>query len=86
MGNQAKKDFSKLRLKQKYFLLKKDGEYIASRFYRTYHIHLYLIEDFYAEVWMRVTFNELCWIEIADEKMVLENYLDHLNPGRELNL
>lgn len=86
MHNQAKQNFSKLRLMQKYKLVKESGDYIASRQFGSYNIHLYFVEGFYCEVWLRVSFNELYWIEPTDENRIAENYPDLPDPRRELGL
>jgi hypothetical protein len=70
-------NFNKLSTSEKYKLIRNKGQYIASRYHGSFHIHLYKIEDLLTEVWTRVGLNQICWIEATDHK-VLESYADHV--------
>lgn len=62
------------------------GKYIDSRFFGTYRIHLYEAEGFYAEVWMRPGLDQVCWIEIALNENVVENYAKSFDLKSDLGL
>lgn len=78
--------FRKLDLRGRFNYLKKSGGYLDSRFFGTYRVHLYEADGFYAEVWMRPDFDQVCWIEVADAQKVAENYTKGIDVKSELGL
>lgn len=77
------RQFHKLSLQKKNDVLRKKGHFIASRYYQTYRIHLYKLDDFLAEVWVKLGLNQIYWIETVDEDR-LELYADSLNLNIDL--
>ena len=75
----TKKEFKKLSLNDKYRKLKKSGEFIGSRLFDSYHVHLFLISDFYVEVWQRIGLSQIYWIEPVNTDRTLHQYLDHID-------
>lgn len=75
----TKKDFKKLSVHEKYRLLKKGGEFIGSRLFDSYHVHLFLMDKFYVEVWQRIGLSQIYWIEPVNSDRTLDNYLDHID-------
>ena len=70
--------FNKLTIQKKYELLKNKGDFIASRFYQTYRIHLYKYSDVLAEVWVKLGLNQIYWIETVDKDRI-DLYADEIN-------
>lgn len=85
MGMQ-KSDFKKLSLPEKLEVLRKIGKYLATRQFTSYNVHLYLVNNFFAEAWMKISFNELAWIELTTEELVSQNYLNSEDLLDELDL
>ncbi|MGD1845153.1 MAG: hypothetical protein ACFB10_07140 [Salibacteraceae bacterium] len=75
----TKKEFKKLSLNEKYRRLKRGGEFIGSRMFDSYHVHLFFIEEFYVEVWQRLGLSQIYWIEPVNSDRTLHNYLDHID-------
>lgn len=70
----SKTEFQKCRLTARKKLLQDSGTHVASRYFRAYAVHLYSVSNFYVELWIRMDFDQICWIEIADSANVAENY------------
>lgn len=68
------KKFKKMKLLDKFYLLRDHGEYCCSRLWGGYQVHLYKINDFFSEVWMRIDFGDLAWIEPISRAQITENY------------
>ena len=66
--------------------LRAHGKYLDSRFYGSFQIHLYEVEGFFAEVWLRIDFEEVVWIEIADSEQVAATYAHNIDLKRSLDL
>ena len=80
------KHFRELGLNGKTLFLKKNAVHVAHRRFSTFDVHLYRCKEFYAEVWMRSVSGHLCWIEVADEKSVADNYLGSLDINEALGI
>jgi hypothetical protein len=77
-GNE--KAFMRLGLAQRLDQVRVHGEYIGSRGHGGHRVHLYRMDGFFCEVWMRLGWNHVEWIEIARHPDVLEEYVK-LDPG-----
>lgn len=86
MDKLTKKEFQKLSLNRRYQLLKQDGEHIAVRQKSLHFVHLFSIYNFYVEVWILITFNQIQWIEIQRNKSVLDDYSDQINVRKDLGI
>lgn len=84
MSNEKK--FRSLSLTGRFRHLKKEGKYLDSRFFGSYQVHLYEVEGFFAEVWVRLDFEEVVWIEIASSEQVAENYAGNIDLNDSLGL
>lgn len=82
----TKDEFQNYRLSSRRDLLQRAGTHLGARYYRSYAVHLYAVSNFYVELWIRMDFDEICWIEIADPAQVAENYVDFKKFGKELGL
>lgn len=80
------KKFSELGLHGKMTYLRRHGSYIATRRHHSFEVHLYSCSGFYAEVWMRIGFQQVYWIEPTPADRVAENYLDDIDLGPSLGL
>lgn len=78
--------FQKLSLQERFCYLRDHANYIDSRFYRIYRVHLYEVEGFYTEVWMRSDLDQVCWIEVADMNQVAENYTNYVDVKSDLGI
>lgn len=72
-------EFKKLTLEKKYFLLKTDGNYISSRYYQGFQVHLYGLKSFYVEVWQRFGLEDIIWIEVVNSNASINSYLDNID-------
>lgn len=82
----TEKEFNKLKLQERYNLLKNKGEYIASRFFEGFNVHLFALEGMYVEMWMRTGLEQVVWIELMKNKDTLFFYTQHINPKKDLGL
>ena len=71
--------FNLLTLKQKYAMLQSKGEFVTSRYHGSYHIHLFIIDENYVEVWKSAGLSYIHWIEIVKSQKILENYIDDID-------
>jgi len=78
--------FKNLSLRERLSYLRSSGNYLDSRYYGSYRIHLYEARGFYAEVWMRIDLDQVCWIEIANKDMVAENYTSPFDSNSDLGI
>ncbi|PHR47645.1 MAG: hypothetical protein COA32_06730 [Fluviicola sp.] len=86
MDKLTKKEFQSLSLNKRFQLLKKHGEHIAVRQKSVHLIHLFSIYNFYVEVWILLSFNHIQWIEIQDNKTIINGYADNINIKKHLDI
>lgn len=79
------KKFNKMNTKQRYELLKKSGRHLASRYYADYNVHLCYLEPFYVEIWYKMGFDTIFWIEIVKNKEILDTYTDLIDIEKNLS-
>lgn len=70
--------FRKAKLYKRHQLVQEQGEYTAARFYKTFHVLLFRLDNFYVEVWKRIGTEQIYWIELVDSQRVLDLYLDNI--------
>jgi len=70
-----KEDFRRLKLSQKYDLIKKNGKFLAKRKHGGFLIDLYGYSSYYVEVWKPVGINLIQWIEVVNRDEILDSYL-----------
>ncbi len=78
MHKLTKKEFRKCSLAKRYNLLKKEGEHIAARQSGVHRIHLFSIFGFFVEIWIVISLDQVQWIEIQENKSILESYSDQV--------
>jgi hypothetical protein len=71
--------FKKLSLQQRFSLLKDKGEFIASRPYESFSVHLFALEGHYVEMWQRVGLEYVEYIELILEKRKLDVWADAID-------
>jgi hypothetical protein len=86
MDKLTKKEFQRLSLSKRLQLLEKHGEHIAVRQKSIHLIHLFSIYNFYVEVWILLSFNQIQWIEIQENNSILESYLDKIDIKKHLDI
>jgi len=79
-------NFKKMTTLERYEFLRDCGDYLDSRKFGFYQIHLYQSNGFFSEIWMTPGTNKVQWIEIADPYKVVENYTKRLNIKDELGI
>lgn len=67
--------FRKCSVAQRLEHLKAHGIYMGSRYHGGHHVHLYGMEGFYCEVWMRTGLQYVEWIEVAKNTEILSDYV-----------
>ena len=80
------KSFNKLSLDTKRALLQKEGTFLATRQYRSHTVHLYDLNGSYIEVWNRIGFDCIEWIEFTNNKETINSYLKKINLEEDLNI
>jgi hypothetical protein len=74
-----KSKFRKLKLTEKYQLLKNGGVHLASREFNGYWVHLFSFYDFHVEVWILQGLNQIRWIEIQENQSQIDLYTDKID-------
>ena len=72
-------EFNKLSLEQRYNLLKKEGDFIGSRLYLNYRIHLFSCEGLFLEMWIVIGIDQLQWVEVQTNQSILDLYVDKID-------
>ena len=80
------KTFNKLSLNAKRALLQNEGTFLATRQFRAHIIHLYDLNGNYIEVWNRIGFDCIEWIEFTNNKETINSYLKKINLEEDLNI
>ncbi len=84
MPGTSEKEFKALSLARRLAQVRAEGEYIGSRKHGGHMVHLYSMSGFFCEVWMRLGWDNVEWIEVAGNPEVLSEYV-RLDPGDLLN-
>ena len=80
------KTFNKLSLNAKRALLQNEGIFLATRQYRAHKVHLYDLNGAYIEVWNRIGYDCIEWIEFTNNKETIDTYLKKINLEEDLNI
>ena len=75
----TKREFRKLKILERYRLLKTEGTHLASREFGGYFVHLFSFRELYVEVWVLIGLNQIRWIEIQDNKETLDLYVQKMD-------
>lgn len=68
-------DFIRLGRQHRLDTVKAEGEYLGSRGHGGHRVHLYRMDGFFCEVWMRLGWDQVEWIEVARNTEVLTDYV-----------
>ena len=79
MSKLTKKEFRSSSLIRRYTLLKEDGVHIAARQSGVHLIHLFAIYGFYVEIWIVISLDQVQWIEIQENKSIINSYSEKVN-------
>lgn len=71
-------EFTRLDLPHRLDAVRVEGEYIGSRVHGGHRVHLYRMDGFFCELWMRFGWDQVEWIEVARNTDVLSEYV-HLD-------
>ncbi len=71
---------------QRYAYVKKNGKHLASRYYADYNVHLCYIKPHYIEIWYKMGFDMIYWVEIVTSKDTLDAYADMVDIDKGLDL
>ena len=52
------------------------GEYLGSRQHGGHRVHLYRMDGYFCEVWMRLGLTQVEWIEVARNLDILTEYVN----------
>mgnify|MGYP003691342277 CR=1 FL=1 len=74
-----KKDFRRLKLREKYKLVQKQGVHLGNRTHGSFLCSLYQFTNFYVEVWKPVGINLIQWIEVVNSDEIIDSYLEDFN-------
>jgi hypothetical protein len=72
-------EFKKLSLEKKLELVKKEADYVSSRYYQGFEVHLYGMDNFFVEVWKRFGLDYIEWIEVVNSNATINSYLDNID-------
>ncbi|MDQ3191826.1 MAG: hypothetical protein M3Q58_09540 [Bacteroidota bacterium] len=72
-------EFKKLSLEKKLELVTKGGDYVSSRYYMGFEVHLYSMDNFFVEVWKRFGLDYIEWIEVVNSNATINSYLDNID-------
>ena len=65
-------------------LVRQSGEYLGSRAHGGHRVHLYRLDGFFCEVWIRLGLQQVEWVEVARNTEVLTEYV-RIDLGDLLN-
>lgn len=68
-------EFLRLNRQDRLEAVKAHGGYIGSRGHGGHRVHLYRMDGFFCEVWMRLGWDQVEWIEVARNTEVLSEYV-----------
>lgn len=71
---------------QRFAFLKANGTHLASRFFGDYNVHLIYCRPCYVEIWYKLGFDTISWIEIVKNEDTLSAYADLVNIEKDLKL
>jgi hypothetical protein len=74
------REFLALDRVQRIDVLRNIGEYLGSRPYGSHRVHLYRMEGYFCEVWIRLGYGGVEWVEVARDTDILAEYVT-IDPG-----
>lgn len=86
MHKYSKKEFRSLTLAQRYNVIKKQGDHIGVRQLGDHRVHLYAVSNFFVEMWILFSINQVQWIEVQENQSILNEYADDIDVKKDLGL
>jgi len=84
MASPAEERFRALALAERLERVRQRGDYLGSRFHGGHQVHLYAMDGFFCEVWMRIGLKYVEFVEVALHPDILSEYVK-LDPGELLD-
>lgn len=78
MNAMTEREFKKMPFLKRLNSLKSNGEFVASRTFVGYEIHLCIYEKLYIEVWTYIGLQHVLWIEPLRNSEAWKEYLDRI--------
>ncbi len=72
----TEKAFNKLALNARVKMLRDHGTYVGARYYGSYQVHLYALNGFYVELYMKLGVNWIQIVEIQKNQKIIEQYAE----------
>ena len=69
------REFLALDRSQRITAVRSAAEYLGSRAYGAHRVHLYRMDGFFCEVWIRLGIDLVEWVEVARNLDVLSEYV-----------
>lgn len=80
------KVFKKMSTTKRYEYLREHGTHLASRYYADFNVHLIYCAPHYVEVWYKLGYDMIYWVELVKNKETLNSYADLVNIEKDLKL
>jgi hypothetical protein len=81
-----KPGFRKLKIEERYRILRDQGEYIGARIQGSHRVHLFSFSGFFVEVWILISLNQVHWIEIQENQAIINEYTRDIDVRKDLGL
>ena len=75
-----------MNIAQRYELLRKEGTHLASRYFADYNVHLCYMKPYYVEIWYKLGFDTIYWVEIVKNEQTLESYSNLVDIKKDLGI
>lgn len=62
-------------LRERVALLREGGEHLGSRLHLAHRVHLYRLDGFFCELWLRAGLNTVEWVEVTRNADILSEYV-----------
>lgn len=68
-------EFHDLKLPKRFAVTRKQGNYVSSRGFLSYQVHLYQVDKFYVEIWQKAGLNLVHFVEVLKNEQALDEYI-----------
>ena len=72
-------DFTKLSIEKRLEILKDQGDFIGSRSLTSHRVYLYAVNNFFVEMYVLSSLNQIQWIEVQTNKQILAEYTRNID-------
>ena len=77
-------EFNRLGLRKRLKMVEAKGTYIASRFMHSYYVHLFALEGFHVEVYYKLGYDIIHFVDIQKNRDVLSEYVEQFDYEKHL--